>query len=64
MGALAAGAGVAWWRFRPAAVASGAEAAFWEARFDGPSGETVRLADVGCETRLGGLLKHYSRKAA
>lgn len=45
VGALAAGAGVAWWRFRPAAVASGAEAAFWDARFDGPMGESVRLAE-------------------
>lgn len=45
LGALGAGAGVAWWRFRPAAVMSGAEAAFWEARFDGPFGETLRLAD-------------------
>jgi thiol-disulfide isomerase/thioredoxin len=45
VGALGAGAGVAWWRFRPAAVVSGAEAAFWAARFDGPLGETIRLAD-------------------
>ncbi|HEX5738649.1 MAG TPA: TlpA disulfide reductase family protein [Hydrogenophaga sp.] len=42
---MGAGAGVAWWRFRPAAVMAGAEAAFWEARFDGPLGESVRLAD-------------------
>ena len=27
-------------------------------------GEPVRLADVRCEQRLGGLLKHYYRKAA
>jgi len=26
--------------------------------------ETIRLADVACETRLGGLLKHYWRRAA
>ncbi|MDR7150223.1 thiol-disulfide isomerase/thioredoxin [Hydrogenophaga palleronii] len=45
VGALGAGAGVAWWRFHPAAVASDAEVAFWGAQFDGPSGETVRLAD-------------------
>jgi putative transposase len=25
---------------------------------------TIRLVDVGCKTRLGGLLKHYYRKAA
>lgn len=45
VGALGAGAGLAWWRFRPAAVMSGAEAAFWEAQFEGPFGEIVRLAD-------------------
>jgi thiol-disulfide isomerase/thioredoxin len=45
LGALGAGAGVAWWRFRPAAVMTGAEAAFWDAQFDGPSGESVRMAD-------------------
>jgi len=45
LGALGAGAGVAWWRFRPAEVMSGAEAAFWQAQFDGPFGETVRLAE-------------------
>ncbi len=46
VGALAAGAGVAWWRLRPAAVASGAEAAFWDSQFEAPSGESVvRLAD-------------------
>lgn len=46
VGALGAGAGVAWWRFRPAdVVMSGAEAAFWDTQFDGPLGETVRLAD-------------------
>ncbi|MDO8904160.1 TlpA disulfide reductase family protein [Hydrogenophaga sp.] len=45
LGALGAGAGMAWWRFRPATVVSGAEAAFWASEFDGPHGETVRLAD-------------------
>jgi putative transposase len=29
-----------------------------------PDEPTIRLADVGCKTRLGGLLKHYDRKAA
>jgi len=26
--------------------------------------DLIPLADVGCRTRLGGLLKHYYRKAA
>lgn len=26
--------------------------------------EAIRLSDVACETRLGGLLKHYWRRAA
>ncbi|MCU0762608.1 MAG: TlpA family protein disulfide reductase [Hydrogenophaga sp.] len=45
VGALAAGAGAAWWRFSPAPMQSGAEAAFWASAFEGPSGEAVRLAD-------------------
>lgn len=45
LSALGAGAGLAWWRFRPGEVMSGAETAFWAAQFDGPFGETVRLAD-------------------
>ncbi|QDU35967.1 hypothetical protein Mal4_02500 [Maioricimonas rarisocia] len=26
--------------------------------------DTIRLSDVACSTRLGGLLKHYERRAA
>jgi hypothetical protein len=37
----------------------------WKRRRKKPSVEpTIRLADVGCKARLGGLLKHYYRKAA
>ena len=48
MGGVAAaagltGAGVAWQRLRPHAVQSGAEAALWASRFEGPNGETVNL---------------------
>ncbi|WCM87585.1 TlpA family protein disulfide reductase [Acidovorax sp. NCPPB 3576] len=32
------GAGLAWWRFQPHAVLSGAEAALWSQRFDAPTG--------------------------
>ena len=45
VGALAAGAGVAWWRFSPSPMQTGAEAAFWATTFEGPNGETVRLSD-------------------
>jgi thiol-disulfide isomerase/thioredoxin len=45
-GALAAGAGVAWWRFLPTELAPTAEAAFWANAFDTPSGDgVVTLAD-------------------
>lgn len=42
--AAAAGAGVAWWRLRPAAVLSGAENAFWAGSFPGVKGEPVAVA--------------------
>ena len=45
VGALAAGAGVAWWRFSPSPMQTGAEEAFWATTFEGPNGETVRLSD-------------------
>jgi len=45
VGALAAGAGLAWWRFSPQPMLTGAEAAFWASQFEGPSGELVRLVD-------------------
>ncbi|MDA8444501.1 TlpA family protein disulfide reductase [Paracidovorax valerianellae] len=32
------GAGLAWWRFQPHAVMTGAEAALWAERFDAPAG--------------------------
>ncbi len=32
------GAGLAWWRFQPHAVLSGAEAALWTQRFEAPAG--------------------------
>ncbi|MBS3998115.1 MAG: TlpA family protein disulfide reductase [Hydrogenophaga sp.] len=41
----AAGAGVAWMRYRPTDVGSEAERAFWEVQFDGPNGERVAVAD-------------------
>lgn len=40
----AAGVGVAWWRYQPNPVATGAEAAFWASQFEGPQGEAVDLA--------------------
>lgn len=42
-GAMAAGAGVAWWRLRPGEPMSGAEAAFWATELPGLQGETVAL---------------------
>ena len=44
LAAATAGAGVAWWRFSPGPVLSGAEEAFWGSRFDGPNGEAVEVA--------------------
>lgn len=43
LAAGAAGAGVAWWRFRPHAVQDGAAQALWSSRFEGPNGEAVDL---------------------
>jgi len=46
--ALAAAGTGAWWsnrRHQPQPVASDAEMAFWEAAFEGPNGEAVRVAD-------------------
>lgn len=40
----AAGAGLAWRRYRPTEVHSEAERAFWSSRFEGPNGEAVDLA--------------------
>ena len=42
--AALAGAGVAWWRLRPGAPHSEAEAAFWAGQYEGPNGEAVSLA--------------------
>jgi thiol-disulfide isomerase/thioredoxin len=39
--AMAAGAGVAWWRLRPGEPLSGAEAAFWATELPGLQGESV-----------------------
>jgi thiol-disulfide isomerase/thioredoxin len=43
--ALAAGAGVAWWRVRPGEVDEGAAAALWAMRFDTPAGGQLSMAD-------------------
>lgn len=43
VGAMAAGAGVAWWRLRPGEPMSGAEAAFWATELPGLQGEAVAL---------------------
>lgn len=40
----AAGAGVAWWRYRLQPVANEAEAVFWSSQFEGPQGEALDLA--------------------
>lgn len=44
LAAGAAGVGAAWWRYRPTAVHTAAEQAFWASRFEGPNGESVDLA--------------------
>lgn len=38
-----AGAGLAWWRFQPHAVASGAEAALWGLNFETPAGTSLAM---------------------
>lgn len=40
-----AGAGLAWWRYSPGPVLSGAEAAFWGGRFPDPDGAELVMAD-------------------
>lgn len=45
LAAAAAGAGLAWWRYRPGPVLSGAEAAFWGGRFPDPEGRELAVAD-------------------
>lgn len=44
-GALAAGAGFAWWRYSPDAQPVLASQALWSATFDRPEGQELRLAD-------------------
>jgi thiol-disulfide isomerase/thioredoxin len=39
--AALAGAGVAWWRLKPGAVATEAESAFWQQRFETPTGSSL-----------------------
>lgn len=43
-GAAAAGAGLAWWRLRPGASLSGAEAAFWGSAFPDVKGASMAMA--------------------
>ena len=43
--AAAGGAGLAAWRLQPRPVQDGAAQALWDAHFDGPAGEAVRMAD-------------------
>lgn len=40
-----AGAGLAWWRYEPQAVADGALDAFWTRTWESPDGRPVTLAD-------------------
>lgn len=42
--AAAAGAGVAWWRYRPGPVFSEAETAFWALQLDDPQGAPVAMS--------------------
>ena len=44
--ALLAGAGVSWWRLRPAEVAEGAEQGLWDQRFEGPDGAPLVMASL------------------
>lgn len=39
--AAAAGAGLAWWRLRPAPLSDGAESGFWASSFEGLQGERI-----------------------
>lgn len=43
--AALAGAGAAWWRWRPSEALPAAVAAFWQQDFSRPDGQTVRPAD-------------------
>lgn len=45
-GAGLGGAALAWWRFRPGPVLSGAEAAFWAGRFEQPQGGELLMAGL------------------
>lgn len=45
-GAAAAGAGLAWWRMRPAPIDDPVATALWAQRFDGPSGAPLVMADL------------------
>ncbi|TNF63152.1 MAG: TlpA family protein disulfide reductase [Burkholderiales bacterium] len=42
--AAAAGGSLAWWRYRPAPLLSGAEEAFWSSRFEDPQGLELVMA--------------------
>lgn len=44
--AMAAGAGVAWWRLRPGPSLDGAETAFWGSAFPGVKGETLAMSPL------------------
>jgi thiol-disulfide isomerase/thioredoxin len=44
LGAVAAGAGLAWWRTRDDGAAAAAAAQFWSMRFDAPQGAPVEAA--------------------
>lgn len=47
LGAGLAGAGVAWWRYQPAAVLTEAEAAFWATTLEQPDGQsTLAMASL------------------
>lgn len=46
LGAGLGGAGVAWWRYSPGPVLSGAEEAFWSQRFERPEGGELIMADL------------------
>jgi thiol-disulfide isomerase/thioredoxin len=39
-----AGAGAAWWRYRPLDASAAAEAAFWSSHFDSPDGSVLEMA--------------------
>lgn len=46
LAAVVAGAGVSWWRLRPADVAAGAEEALWGMQFDQPAGGSLAMASL------------------